>query len=291
MVQSAVLDIDQSVARSVEDYAFWTLAHEVVTARDTADTREHIGSGATESRLFDTIHIVGPDGQPLYTFLSGASPGTDSLDAKAISPFLTALAGRAIGDYPTISGVAMVGGHASLLSAAHITPDDFDSRGTDRPVILIGIIHLSDARLAIMAQDRFLGRISVTPGLDDAPARVVLTDLSGQAVATLTWAPPQPEQELLARDMPPILMVSLLLLTCTVIIGRTVGRQDRALRRAATAATTDALTGLLNSAGLTALMETAQMAAAPSATGVLGWSPTATWQSRRPRPGGRRRCA
>jgi sensor domain CHASE-containing protein len=61
-------ETSKALALSVEDYAYWTLAHESVVSKDDAAVLEHLGSGATESAIFDQLFILDSGQDLLYAF-------------------------------------------------------------------------------------------------------------------------------------------------------------------------------------------------------------------------------
>lgn len=53
---------------STEDYAYWTLAYDLIESGDSSSILDNIGSGATDSNLFDQLFIVSAGGDLLHAF-------------------------------------------------------------------------------------------------------------------------------------------------------------------------------------------------------------------------------
>jgi sensor domain CHASE-containing protein len=93
LVELMVTETVDRVQASTNDYAFWSLAYEVVEANDVDAIYEHMGSGALESELFDQLIILSQDQEVLHLFDATEQIAAPSqFDVASLQPFLAALA-------------------------------------------------------------------------------------------------------------------------------------------------------------------------------------------------------
>lgn len=243
----------QTLSLAVRDYAYWTLAYEVVTSRDDAAVYEHLGSGATQSDLFDAIFFFTADGDPIYAFgPPDAEAAMAALDRDRVAPFLSRLAGEAPADYRPVSGLTRWHDGVAALTAAWVTPDAVETvdAAADGLPIMVGVRLIDDRALANLT--RATGVADAAIGFDGAPAgrdSLVLTGLDGP-VGILSWQAMRPGTRLRAETLPAVLALSVAMLALCLAAGHLFRRQGQRLNEAVRLASTDQLTGLLNRAGL-----------------------------------------
>lgn len=116
---------EESLRLIVNDYAHWDLAYELIQDNDEAGILDSLGTGATESELFDQLFILGPDGQLLHAFDELLGDNAQSLywqsEFKGIWQELNQ---RRAEDHETVSAIIESGGRYLLVAATWVTPDD-----------------------------------------------------------------------------------------------------------------------------------------------------------------------
>jgi sensor domain CHASE-containing protein len=128
LAELMVAETVDHVQASTNDYAFWSLAYEIIEAGDAAAIYEHMGSGAVESELFDQLVILSNDHNVLHVF-----DGTDQIDAPSqfdvagLQPFLSELAMHEPSALVSIAGIGEVNGVHGAITTAWITPDYVDT--------------------------------------------------------------------------------------------------------------------------------------------------------------------
>ncbi len=246
----------EKLVHAVEDYAYWTLAYEVVANNDQAAIYEHIGSGATQSALFDQIFILDANGHLLHAYDQNQGAGARQLyHPPAFKTALSALTEYAAKDYVSVSSVIESGGHFFLLSAAWITPDNVASF-PDRPYpIMLGTTRLDQAWRSDLARKARARGFVLTRNLSDVSLDApLLTDARGAPFAALQWEKEYAGSKLRREVMPGLILLCLGLLGICGAAARYFHAQHQSLERANEIAIKDQLTGLLNRAGLAALL-------------------------------------
>jgi hypothetical protein len=148
LAELMVAETVDHVQASTNDYAFWSLAYEIIEAGDAAAIYEHMGSGAVESELFDQLVILSNDHNVLHVF-----DGTDQIDAPSqfdvagLQPFLSELAMHEPSALVSIAGIGEVNGVHGAITTAWITPDYVDTTIASTLPILVGIVQFSEDEL------------------------------------------------------------------------------------------------------------------------------------------------
>lgn len=261
LFESALRAEMESVAISTQDYANWDLAYELVVARNDDEFHVNFGSGATESPTFDFIYVLENDGTPIYAYATDGE-GSDirivnQKLAESIVPLLNALP---VEPYQTISQYARVGDQLAVTAAGRIQPLDTDGFSETDVPLMIGGKWLSVENLAEIGEQLLVSNVVLHVG--DEPkihqeAEIVLTAADNQLIGHVGWSPPEPGRQLLGAALPVILALSGLTLFATLFVGRAAAQQTSAFLRQKQIARTDPLTGLINRAGLDALLATA----------------------------------
>lgn len=237
---------------STADYAFWNIAYEIVTARDAEEVRAQIGTGATESELFDRIVLLDSEGHVQQVF--GADLEDDApehFNPADIAPFLARLRETDPADYVTVSGIGMIGDVHGAIAASWITPDYFARLEGQSLPVMVGVKLFTDDALQSIARLTKGTGYAITPHA--YPLREPGIDLSGPdgtPVARLVWSHHNVGTVLRTEIMPGLLLVCFGIFAICVFAARYFHLQSKALEQAKVVASTDKLTGLLNRSGL-----------------------------------------
>jgi diguanylate cyclase (GGDEF)-like protein len=252
IVELMVTEKVERVRAFTSDYAHWDLAYELTVADDEDGLYDNLGSGATESEMFDQIVILDGKGQVMHVYdgtQSIASPA--DFDLQGIRPFLSQLGETTPAGYVTVSGIGKVDGVYAAMAVTRITPDYFETLGDVPLPVMVGIkLFTEDALQAIATLTQGTG-YAITPiGNPAAEPAVALAGPDGTPVAQLVWVNRQTGTALRAEIMPGVLLVCLGIFAICLFAARYFHQQGKALERAMVVASTDKLTGLLNRSGL-----------------------------------------
>lgn len=250
--------VDQ-VHATTNDYAHWDLAYDIVQASDRDAIYEHLGTGATESDLFDQLLILSPDREIAHLFDgTGSIFSPSQFDLEGLAPFLAALFLHAPSDYVSVSGIGQVNGAYGAIAASWITPDRRVRGGADQLSIMVGIVLFDDDKLqAIQQLTQGTGYAIQGSSLAGELPSVSLPGPDGAAVAQLVWTPHDLGTALRTEVMPAIVLVCLGIFAICLSAARYFHKQSLMLERAHRIASTDQLTGLLNRSGLDDVLGTA----------------------------------
>lgn len=251
---ASLLDRTQSIA---VDYAKWD---EVVAATERGDIGwiyENFGSEATFGELLQLAIIWGG---PLPEEIGWTDDGIEEGRPGLLDPALLGQIERHVAAMPigVADGTALFAWHKGSLfslSAARIEiPGDMAAPPgqEDRHARLLVGQRITEDVIAGIAESYLLDGLEL---VRQEPATVPFLALSGgdgQPVAYLAWTAPRPGMELLGQMSPPLMVATGLIATLAtvgmVLIRRNAHHLVTAERRSATAARTDALTGLPNRA-------------------------------------------
>lgn len=252
LVELMVTETVDQVQASTNDYAFWSLAAEVVEAGDAAAIYEHMGSGAIESELFDQLVILSHDQAVLHLFDATEQIASRSqFDVAGLAPFLSELANHDPSSYVSIAGVGAVNGVHGAITTAWITPDYVDPAIAENLPILVGIVQFNDDELRAIERMTQGSGYAIRPTAEPVdPPSLSLPGPSGAPVAQLVWTPHELGTMLRTDVLPFILLVCAGIFAICLSAARYFHEQAKMLERAHHVATTDQLTGLLNRSGL-----------------------------------------
>lgn len=258
IVDLLVTETVQRVKISTADYAFWDLAYEVVTDRNAEEMLAHIGTGATESDLFDRIVILDAAGRVQQVYGEDIGPGgQDRFDVAEIAPFLARLRETEPADYVTVSGIGRIGETYGAIAASWITPDNPESLGATSLPVMLGVKLFTDDALQSIARLTKGTGYAITPvGEESAESAVDLVGPDGTPVARLVWSHQNIGTVLRKEIMPGLLLVCFGIFAICIFAARYFHLQSRALETARVVASTDRLTGLLNRSGLDEMLGT-----------------------------------
>ena len=244
----------ENVRISVEDYAYWTFAYELVRSGEADKIYENIGTGATDGALFDQLFILDTDGTLLHAFDENfgdaAHPLFESADFDAVWAELRKTDPE---DYISTSSILEIGNQLAFVAAAWITPDDLTGLDTSKMQIIIGTVKIDDdllTKLAARAQVDQIRLEAFTPVSEPAAGAIELFDTQNNSLGVVNWRSPSPGSEIRRELLPGVLIMAFGILGVCAVATRYFQRQHSALETANRIATTDQLTGLLNRAGL-----------------------------------------
>ncbi|WP_417413402.1 diguanylate cyclase domain-containing protein [Hoeflea sp.] len=252
VVELMVTEKVERVKASTADYAHWNLAYELVIGNDSEGLHDNLGSGATESDLFDQIVILNSNSKITHVYDSTGTVGSPAeFDLQSILPFLAKLKETTPADYITVSGIGLVNGTYGAIAATRITPDYLANSASARLPVMLGInLFNEDALQAIARLTQGTG-YAITPiGNPPADPGIELVGPYGAPVAQLVWTHNQAGTALRMEIMPGLLLVCFGIFGICLFAARYFHQQSKALERAMTVASTDQLTGLLNRSGL-----------------------------------------
>ncbi len=241
----------------VQDYAYWTLAYDVITARDDVAVYENLGSGATTSDLFDWIFFIDADGMLIYAY----GPQDVARPERAYDPldfvqFISNLRGIAPLDYTPVDGFVWWNDNLFAVSAAWVTPDNLRTRPASDLPIMVGLKMFNAGALSRLGTATDARDLTVTRAAPARPTDAMALRGPDRPVAWLAWIPRQPGEVIRADVLPWMAIVCIALLALAMSAARYFRHLARLLAEATTLASTDQLTGLLNRAGLQAVLRT-----------------------------------
>jgi diguanylate cyclase (GGDEF)-like protein len=244
----------ETLRLGTEDYAHWTFAYELVMAGDDAEILDNIGSGATQSDLFDQIFILDEKGELLHAFDSDLGEDADQLfDQAVFGKIWTALDETPAQDYTSIVSIAHHQGLYAIVVATRLTPDDVVGMPGIRFPAFFGVTHLNDDQMAALVEDAQITTAQIGRYIPKDIAhgqRLDLFDFDQTPVATVTWTMQSTGAQLRKQLLPSLLLVGLVIIIICAAVGHFFQSQHKALSDARKVATTDQLTGLMNRAGL-----------------------------------------
>ncbi|MFN3227002.1 MAG: diguanylate cyclase domain-containing protein [Hyphomicrobiales bacterium] len=252
LVELMVTETVDRVQASTNDYAFWSLAYEVVEANDVEAIYEHMGSGALESELFDQLIILSQDQEVLHLFDATEQIAAPSqFDVASLQPFLMALANHEPSAHVSVAGVGAVNGVHGAITTAWITPDYVDPSLAENLPILVGIVQFGEDELQAIERMTHGSGYAIRPTVEPLdPPTLALPGPDGAPVAQLVWTPHDLGTMLRTDVLPFILLVCAGIFAICLSAARYFHEQAMMLERAHQVAKTDQLTGLLNRSGL-----------------------------------------
>lgn len=233
------------------DYAFWDFAYDLVLDGDAEAIYDNIGSGATESDLFDWIFLM--NGQAETSFAFGpeeAGATAEDLDQANLEPFFDRLRELPPENHEMVTGFSLWNGGIAALAVAWITPNDIvEMQGADLP-IMVSIRSIDADALAALAVATGVDDIAVVLGRHpEAPNQISISGPTG-IVSHLSWTPLSPGRDLRAQVLPFTILLSFTILLVCLSASLFFRRQAIRLEATKRMAETDPLTDLLNRAGL-----------------------------------------
>lgn len=234
------------------DYAHWSFAYEIVTARDETAVYDHMGTTALETDIFDQLFFLESSKELIYTFDDRALNDRASwFDRDAFDPLLDVLLAQDQSDYDFVEGVVFADDEYTFVVATRIIPDYYARLSPSDLPIMIGTIRMDEdwfwgvqARTQLDVQD-----VKPTPAQSFDMA-LALPGIGNSVSGYLLWHAPKSGTALRNEIMIEIGFICLAIFLVCGSAARYFHTQNRNLTRATRIASTDQLTGLLNRAGL-----------------------------------------
>lgn len=232
-------------------------------------TRQNIGAYLHQSSGFHTSFVLDAKDRPIFAAHDGKPGDVDyahyTADAAPLVASIRAMerSRRAVSGTSAaanlsapiqLGALARVNGQIEVITASLVQPDFGSAHiaGSKAPIV-IATMQINDAFLRGFARRYLLGglrMVSDARAMPEDRAYIRLQNGRGQLVATLSWTPTRPGQEVLKTLGPPILAVMVVLAVATLVLLRRGRRMTEGLiaseARASHLAYYDALTGYPN---------------------------------------------
>lgn len=247
----------EALELGTKDYAYWTLAYQLILSGDADAVLDNIGSGATQSDLFDWIVILDSDGSVKYAFDFPESEEPETVfDETEVSTLLSLLSKHDPAEYQPVSGAIRVGEEVSLVSTAWVTPDDMTRlEASQLPVLICGITLDAEKQLKLL-------RSTDADAIGISAEAIKHTEIAHKFEGPfgisghLSLTPKTPGRALRAEALPWLLAFCTVVALVTISVARHIRSLGGQLNRAIILASTDPLTGLSNRAALQSFIET-----------------------------------
>lgn len=243
---------------ATEDYAHWGHAFEIIQQNDSDAIFDDIGSGATDSELFDSLFILGPDGTVLYAYDEDLFDAAyDLWQPDTFAGIWQELNAHAAWDYETVTAVVENGGSYALVAATWVAPDVANALPAGSFPAIFGLRRLDADWLAGLARQSRVTMTAISPLEDgDPPPEIALRDAAGVPIAALQWQSSMPGSDLRRTMAPFVALICAAVLGICALAAGFFQSQHHLLARARKVASTDQLTGLNNRAGLDEILST-----------------------------------
>ncbi len=249
------------------DYGWWEEAYLAYERGDAEWMDANIGTGITGTQIADALAVVTADGTVGTAWTVDETPEA----WKAIfTPELVARTGKLIADAKVdrLAARSMffaIAGKVYLIAVQRITPvSKAESvKGTDLPLVVFAQEMTADRLLELGRQylisNLRLGKVPLgVSGGGGAHGSEILDDADGKPVGRLLWTSPRPGRDLLLQLAAPMFGALLAFVIVASLISMRVRGMALALSQseeeAIGASRSDSQTGLLNRAGINALM-------------------------------------
>ena len=265
MVVGGMQAMSKRLTQLANDYGWWEEAYEAYVRGDTEWVDANMGTGITDTAIADLMVIISPDGELDHAWIGEEAP--DSIDAVITPKALEGIRERAAG--MEVANLAGKGGYyidtpsvPMMLSIQHVSPVSRAAEVTsdELPIIVFGN-YLDEQRMHDLGTAFLIDDLHYAPGEVDPSAapETVVHDIFGNTLGRFEWTPPQPGNALLRGVLVPIGIALTLFCVVALVTALRARRMALALteseREAITAARTDSMTGLLNRAGFSRLIE------------------------------------
>lgn len=258
----AIQTFEHQLGATLIDYTAWDdAAANAYVHKDLAWMISNFGDMTFDSDLFDVAIVLDAEGRPMMAYSDG-----QPLDADAkgyLTPGLMKLFDKVrygqTGRMPQALGFIRTQKGIGAAGVALIRPK---SGEIDRPiedyVYLSFIRHLTPTTVERLSEAYVLPGLALTPP-SSANTAVTISAPSGESIAALAWTPRAPGDQS-REQVAPLIKAALVIVTIyallLIVIGNSEMRRVRADEaNAVKLARTDRLSGLLNRAGLTQLLD------------------------------------
>lgn len=250
----------KQIAGTVRDNAFWDDAYENINRGRLAWAIDNWGETSKDYPLYDTVIVVAPDGDSFMMFHNGSAvvEGPRHFFDKSFEGLLRKARAMKKDDPIAASFVKSREGIA-YLAAAPIQTSDGKAMGAS--YVLVFAKHIGRESLAEISDNAGLKDVRLTAELADGRQGIGLQNTDGKSIAVLNWIAEQPGTNSFYSITPLVILAAagfvLFFATILALGFRVIWalKRDEAISRHR--ARHDALTGLLNRAGLSDAFATA----------------------------------
>jgi diguanylate cyclase (GGDEF)-like protein len=262
MVVGGVQAMSKRLAQLANDYGWWEEAYDAYERGDREWIDVNIGTGITETYIADLLVIVSPDGTVDYGWIVEDTDSVEEIVTPAALDEIRALADALpVGNKAGRSGfVVDTPSDPMMLSIQHVTPVSRaeEVASPDLPIIAFGL-YLDEQRLHDLGTGFLIDDLRFERADSPPDGAQVVTDIHGKTLGYFAWTPPQPGNALLRSVLVPIGIALTLFCVVALVTAMRARRMAIALtdseQEAVTAARTDSMTGLMNRAGFSELIE------------------------------------
>ncbi len=252
----ALQSLRKQLGATVRDNAYWDDAFEQVNSDGRVGwTVENWGSTSADYPLYDTAIVVDSRNVPVIAYRNGTPMNVAPAQFFNNFELLLKAARRAGPTDPIPVHFVHSPAGAALIGAAAIQPFARDSTIKSEDLsVLVFAKHITPAVVAEVSKSFGIEGLSLDPHPVAGRLEAILTDVEGDKVAAFTWpsqAPGTKSYAMVASGLRAAGAVLVIFLCGIAIVGVVTVRNLKASEsRARSRALRDALTGLLNRAGL-----------------------------------------
>jgi diguanylate cyclase (GGDEF)-like protein len=270
MVSGGVQAMSRRLAQLANDYGWWEEAYEAYMRGDTEWVDANMGTGITDTYIADLLVIVSPQGSIDHGWVVDDALGTveQIITPGALDKLRSIANGLPVANKAGQSGFFVdTPSDPMMLSVQHLSPVSRaeEVAAVDLPVIVFGQ-YLDEQRLHDLGTGFLIDDLHFERGETVPEGSQAVVDLLGNELGYLAWTPPQPGNALLRGVLVPIGLALTLFCVAALLTALRARRMAIALtdseKEAVTAARTDSMTGLMNRAGFSELVESDDFEAA-----------------------------
>ncbi len=266
MVRGGLAAWEDHVKAFTRDYALWDAGYDAYVAGDKEWLYENYGSGITETEVADIIVLFGQDGKITYESVKEElkTDPSEIFTPDVVARIQEIAKDISVPDGEQRGGYFRSGDDIIMIAVAHITPvsrlAEFDT--TALPYMVLGL-YLNEERLVDLGRKFLIEDLHLELGRPAAEVIEsgfpVITDMTGEPIAAMTWSPPTPGLAVLKKVFLPLsvgIALSCLFALATAFRTRSIAIRLSANEAAAVVASRrDNLTGLMNRYGFNELIE------------------------------------
>jgi EAL domain-containing protein (putative c-di-GMP-specific phosphodiesterase class I) len=257
VLKHGLADISNRVVLAVEnDFMKHEINDNLADFENWADREasKYLGPG----KHLDVIQIVDIGGTEIARFPADGQPPSVWNDFSHTMPADVDIAWGRRGNFTVLNGRVAFYGVAPLL--------DHPSIGSPDDISIVGLSYISDedlSELSHLVEVPGLQIILPDQPLPEKDRSIPISGTDDRVIARLSWLDQQPGTEILLRLVPFYLAVSAVMTFLSIFMGRWYRQLIQSIlaerERVKKAAETDNLTGLLNRAGVSSLVETSSV--------------------------------
>lgn len=267
MVRGAVSDVESALQSTALDHSIWTTAYQIMMAQDAERIYAEYASGATYGDVMHLLALTDGPFDSVQSWRAGGpeQPAPDLVPDWIIDAMRARVAEVAVGSAEVPLFYAALGEEPYLFAGTRVEHEEPESIGNPEPSsypLAVFGYRLGEELLTEIGERYLLGDLRVSATASDGRSSLPLAGADGAPVAWLAWDAPAPGTDLLHRLLAPLLVVlAIFILTVTAatrLVRQSADELVRQEARAATAARTDALTGLPNRLALHETLDQAE---------------------------------